>query len=290
MLSTIDYFYPLVTDPYLQGQIACCNVLSDLYSLGVTRCDNMLMTLTVSFNMPAEAQEIVSRSMMQGFVDMAGKAGTQVTGGQTIMNPSPIIGGVAMSVVREDEFLRPCRSQPGDVIVLTKAVGTQIAVNLWEWQGTCPEYLESFPEKLSSEEIGRIYKQACDSMARLNRTAAGLMIKFSAKACTDITGFGLLGHAENLVSVQHEKVDFVIKKMPVIRGVEKVDRMAPYFKLREGLSAETSGGLMIVLDRAVVEQFLIEFKEQEGVDAWVIGEVVQGERKVFIDEVEIVEV
>jgi selenide,water dikinase len=250
----------------------------------------MLMTLTVSFQMTEESQEIVSKSMMQGFNDMASKAGTSVTGGQTIMNPSPIIGGVAMSVVNEDEFLTPCRSQPGDLILLTKPIGTQIAVNLWEWLGTCPEYLDTFPERPSDEEITRIYHQACESMASLNLNAAKLVMKFQAHACTDVTGFGILGHAENLVSIQHQEVDFVFKTLPVIQGVMKIDKMAPFFKLKEGLSAETSGGLLVVVERDKADLFLKEFKEMQGKEAWIVGEVVCGMRRVVLDGLEILEV
>lgn len=290
LVSTIDFFYPLVTDPFLQGQIACCNVLSDLYSLGVEKCDNMLMTLTVSTAMNDEVQETVTKAMMQGFVDTATKAGSGVTGGQTIFNPSPIIGGVAMSVVREDQFLRPCRSQKGDLILLTKPLGTQIAVNLYEWSHSKPEILGKLNPMPSTEEIMQIYSKACSYMASLNRNAASLMLKYNAHACTDITGFGIVGHAENLVTVQHESLNFIIKTLPVIKGVISIDQQLPYFKLRVGESAETSGGLLIVIEREKAQQFLEEFSRIEGRDAWIVGEVVEGERKVLMDNCEILEV
>jgi selenide,water dikinase len=81
MISTTDYFYPLVTDPYLQGRIACCNVLSDLYALGITRCDTMLMILASSLRMAPEEREIVTKEMVRGFNDTAVEAGTEITGG-----------------------------------------------------------------------------------------------------------------------------------------------------------------------------------------------------------------
>lgn len=290
LVSTIDFFYPLVTDPFLQGQIACCNVLSDLYSLGVEKCDNMLMTLTVCTGMNDEAQEIVTKAMMQGFIDTASKAGSGVTGGQTIMNPSPIIGGVAMSVVREDQFLRPCRSQAGDLILLTKPLGTQIAVNLFEWLHSKPATLAQLNPRPSDSEILRIYNQACGYMAGLNRNAASLMLKYNAHACTDITGFGIYGHAENLVSIQHESVNFVIKTLPVIKGVINIDQQLPYFKLKIGESAETSGGLFIVIEREKAELFLQDFLNLEGRAAYVVGEVVEGDRKVVMEDCEVLEV
>jgi len=95
LISTTDFFYPLVEDPYFQGRIACCNTLSDLYAMGITRVDHILMILGVSLMMNEEQREIVTREMMRGFNDCATEAGTLVTGGQSVMNPWPMIGGVA---------------------------------------------------------------------------------------------------------------------------------------------------------------------------------------------------
>jgi selenide, water dikinase len=108
----------------MQGRIACCNVLSDLYAMGVPRVDHMLMVLGVSLEMPEVAREITTREMIRGFNDCATDAGTKITGGQSIMNPWPIIGGIANVMLQEDEFIRPNNGQPGDVIILTKPLGT----------------------------------------------------------------------------------------------------------------------------------------------------------------------
>ncbi|RHY13662.1 hypothetical protein DYB25_002716, partial [Aphanomyces astaci] len=95
-VSTTDFFYPLVQDPY--GRIACANVLSDLYAMGVTEVDTMLMILGVSRLMTDIERDVVTTQLIHGFNDLAREAGTNVTGGQTVMNPWPIVGGVAMSV------------------------------------------------------------------------------------------------------------------------------------------------------------------------------------------------
>lgn len=82
LISTIDFFYPLVEDPYMQGRIACCNVLSDLYAMGISRpVDHMLMVLGISLEMTEQEREPVTREMMRGFDDCANEAGTRVTGG-----------------------------------------------------------------------------------------------------------------------------------------------------------------------------------------------------------------
>jgi len=81
LISTTDFFYPLVEDPYLQGRISCCNVLSDVYAMGIPRVDNMLMILGISLTMQEADREIVTREMMRGFNDCAEEAGTRITGG-----------------------------------------------------------------------------------------------------------------------------------------------------------------------------------------------------------------
>ena len=81
LISTTDFFYPLVDDPYMQGRIACCNVLSDLYAMGVSRVDHMLMILSVSLQMDESEREIITKEMMRGFNDCAEEADTKITGG-----------------------------------------------------------------------------------------------------------------------------------------------------------------------------------------------------------------
>lgn len=282
LLSTTDFFYPLVADPFLQGQIACCNVLSDLYALGVDRIDTVLMLLGVCLGMSESERKIVTSEMIRGFNHSATQAGTAVTGGQTVMNPWPTIGGVAMTVATEAEFVRPLNAEEGDVLVLTKPIGTQIAVNLYEWFHDKPNLFEKLHGQVSSEEVHRIYNAACVSMSSLNRTGARLMRKYGAKAATDVTGFGLLGHAQNLASVQSRAVSFVIHSLPVIRGVPAIDKQVYDFKLREGFSAETSGGLLIVLPRTLADAFVQEFRGTENAPCWIVGEVVNGEKSAVI--------
>ena len=108
----------------MQGRIAACNVLSDLYAMEVDQIDHMLMILGASRNMVEEHREIVTREMIRGFDDTAKEAGTLVTGGQSIMNPWPIIGGVANAVIDKAHYYPPTRGHVGSYIVLTKPLGT----------------------------------------------------------------------------------------------------------------------------------------------------------------------
>ena len=140
LVQTTDFFYPLVEDPYMQGKlifrntncafarsmfleldsafvividvfsiiegkIACANVLSDLYAMGVTECDNMLMLLAISTKMSEKERDVIVPLMMRGFKDCALEAGSSVTGGQTVMNPWCTIGGVATTVCQQNELI-----------------------------------------------------------------------------------------------------------------------------------------------------------------------------------------
>ena len=133
LISTIDFFYPLVEDPFIQGRIACCNVLSDLYAMGVTKVDTILMVLAISLKMTELEREVVTSLMFEGFEDAAKEAETTVSGGQSIMNPWPIIGGAAFSSVDASEYIKPNQAKIGDLIVLTKPLGSQIAVNVYQY-------------------------------------------------------------------------------------------------------------------------------------------------------------
>ena len=123
LISTLDFFYPLVDDPYLQGRIGACNVLSDLYAMGITRIDTILMVLGVSSKMTEEQQEIVTSQMIKGFDDCAKEAKTCVTGGQSVINPYPMIGGCAIATGGVNEFIMPNGAMKGDKLLLTKPLG-----------------------------------------------------------------------------------------------------------------------------------------------------------------------
>jgi selenide,water dikinase len=111
------------------------------------------------------------------------------------MNPWPIIGGVANVVCQEDEYIRPYHGKAGDIIVLTKPLGTQVAVNLHEWRILKNEKWIKSSAYLSESEALETYYLSMESMAHLNMNTARLMMKYKSNGATDITGFGLLGHA-----------------------------------------------------------------------------------------------
>lgn len=275
VVSTTDFFYPLVEDPYEQGRIACANVLSDMYALGVHEVDNLLMLLAASSDMEPGDRKIVTRLMIKGFDDQAKAAGTSVTGGQTVFNPWPIIGGVAKSICMAKDVIMPINAVAGDVLVLTKPIGTQVAVFVKSWMLNEAKWSTVEPH-ISRDDGMRAYNQCYRQMGRLNRNGALLMHKYGAHAATDVTGFGITGHAANLCSNQLADVSFVIHTLPVIRGMAVVARAFPFFKLFAGTSPETSGGLLVCLPRDSAEAYCRELKEIDGHDAWIIGDVVEG--------------
>eukprot|EP00744_Colponema_vietnamica_P004978 GILI01007354.1.p1 GENE.GILI01007354.1~~GILI01007354.1.p1 ORF type:complete len:251 (-),score=76.57 GILI01007354.1:445-1197(-) len=237
----------------------------------------MLMLLGISNKMNLTEREVITRSIIQGFNEAAKEAETLVTGGQTVYNPWPIIGGVAISVCKTPEFVVPINAKPGDVVVLTKPLGTQVAVNVYQWMHQ-PERWAKVEPLLSKEQGAEAYLKACESMGRLNRNAARLMIKYGAHCGTDVTGFGILGHAQNLANVQTEDVTIRLHTLPCIQHMTLINDNVLNFRLTLGYSAETSGAILVCLPPDAAEAFVREIQEIDGQPAWIIGDVVAGGR------------
>jgi len=288
LVSTTDYFYPSVEDPFIQGKIGCANVLSDLYAMGVVDCDNMLMILATSNQMTQKQKDVVTTLMIQGFQETAREAETSITGGQTVVNPWPIIGGVAMSVCTEQQLIMPDNAQHGDLIVLTKALGTQVSSNVKQWMTINSEKWEKIKGVISKEEGERAFNLSMASMCRLNRVGARLMHKYGAHGATDVTGFGLIRHARNLAKNQKRPVNFVIHTLPLIKKMKEVDEIMN-FSLLKGLSAETSGGLLICIPSENAEKFCIEIEEIDKCPAWIIGRVETSEKSPEFNTADIIE-
>lgn len=285
LAQTTDFFYPLVDDPYMQGRIACANVLSDLYAMGVVNCHNMLMLLASSNEFTEAERDVVIPLMMEGFQDTAIEAGCLVTGGQTVLNPWVTVGGVASSVCSQSDIIMPEGAVAGDVLVLTKALGTQVAVNAHQWLEMGGDKWDKISSATSETEVKNAYRSATLSMARLNLIGARLMHKYGATSATDVTGFGILGHARNLAENQLAQVDFHLHTLPIIRNMVKITKACGIsFKLLQGFSAETSGGLLMSISPEGARGLISEINELEECDAWIIGSVKEGNRTAVVDE------
>lgn len=291
LVQSVDFFYPLCDDSYLMGLIAFANVVSDIYSCGVVNIDELKITLSLPIDLNEDEQEIVVSGILKGFKESAAVAKCLVSIESIGLNPWCVIGGIASSVCTRDEIIMPTKAQPGDVLILTKPLGVQLATNAPIWMEEDSDNWKKISEHLTKDDINEAYAKAVKSMTTLNKVAAELMHKFKAHAATDITGFGLLGHAENLLQHQELELDFVIKILPVIRHVKKIaEVLNRHQKLYSGRMVETSGGLLISLPKEHAQDFCKEFEAMSGCECWIIGDVVNGSRKAIVENANIVEV
>ena len=134
---------------------------------------------------------------------------------------------------------------------------------------------------IKDEEIEHLYQLGLHYLPELNKTAAELMLKHGATSSTDVTGFGILGHSQNLAEIQTEEVDYEIDSLPSYGILHGLDKIVRDFKFKEGLAAETSGGLLISLPPENADLF-IEDMNKQGKDAWKVGRIVKGSRKARI--------
>lgn len=175
-------------------------------------------------------------------------------------------------------------------MVLTKALGTQVAALILQHLSNNNEQAQKLLHNFSQESLDQAVQQSHKSMARLNLSASRLMHKYSAHGCTDVTGFGILGHAQNLLDCQKENVNFVIDKLPVIQHLTKAAQILNHSRLLRGTSAETSGGLLIVLPESCAKDYCDEIKLLDNETAWIIGKVVSGSKQAqIVENVEIIE-
>merc|ERR1719193_2522068 len=132
---------------------------------------------------------------------------------------------------------------------------------------------------ITPQECVKGFQRATASMSRLNRVGARLMKKHGAHCATDVTGYGILGHATNMAKAQKNEVSFVLHNLPIIANMVPVAKVCGIaFGLLQGYSAETSGGLLISLPKEAADAFIKDIHEEEGLPAWVVGDVESGER------------
>lgn len=173
LVQTVDFFPPIADDPYLFGQIAATNALSDVYAMG-GEPKLALNLMCVPQDMPASAVQ----GILRGGYDKVYEAGCMITGGHSIFDPEPKYGLAVTGFVRPDRVLTNSGAQPGDVLLLTKPLGIGVLTTAQK------------AELASEEGMALAYRL----MTTLNRTARDIMVHYRIHACTDVTGFSLLGH------------------------------------------------------------------------------------------------
>ena len=199
LVVTLDFFTPIVDDPYDFGRIAAANALSDVYAMG-GRPLFALNLLSFPRNLLDQG---LAEEIIRGGAEKAAEAGIPVLGGHSIDDAEPKYGMVAVGEVDPDAMLANDGARPGDDLVLTKPLGTGIVATAVK-AGTCP------PDLLSA---------AVESMARLNRGAGEAAVAHGARAATDVTGYGLIGHLRNLCRASGVSARIESSRVPVLDGV-----------------------------------------------------------------------
>lgn len=173
LVQTTDFFPPIVDDPYLYGQIAAANALSDIYAMGA----EPKLALNI-LSVPESMDKKTVQEILRGGYAKAYEAGAILTGGHTIHGPEPIYGLAVSGFVHPEKVLTNSGARPGDVLILTKPLGIGILTTAAK------------ADMVDGDVLKRIYEQ----MAALNKTARDILAKYTVHACTDVTGFSLLGH------------------------------------------------------------------------------------------------
>ena len=261
LVQTVDFFPPIADDPYLFGQIAATNALSDVYAMG-GEPKLALNILCVPDQMPKEAVH----QLLRGGYDKAYEAGAIITGGHSILDQEPKYGLAVTGFVHPDRILTNAGAQPGDVLLFTKPLGIGVLTTAAKADLCPPEALEL----------------AHRLMTTLNKTARDCMVKYRVHACTDVTGFGFLGHAYEMaqgsgvaLTVHVHEVDLIPQALELARmGIlpegmyrhrhyaqEAVDPGDTELAVQDLLyDPQTAGGLLMAVDPADADGLLRELR------------------------------
>lgn len=285
IVQTIDFFPPIVDDPWLFGQIAACNALSDVYAMG-GEPKLAMNVMTISNQMSKEAVHEVLR----GGYEKAYEAGTIITGGHTIEDVEPKYGLSVTGFVHPKKVLSNASAKAGDVLILTKPLGVGILTTAAK------------ADMVDEDLLKVLYAQ----MARLNKTARDCMIKYDVHSCTDVTGFSLMGHSYEMAAGSEKSIHLMTDKILYHKEAFEMADMgfvpAGAYRNRdytEGhviwkkeihramqdilFDPQTSGGLLIAVSEKDSEKLLLELKSQmDGVS--IVGYVEEPEEDALIIE------
>lgn len=223
IVLTVDYFPPLVDDAYDFGCVAAANALSDAYAMGATPIIALNLVGFPTQTLPLT----VAQDILRGGSDTAAKAGVSIVGGHSVDDPEPKYGMVVLGFVHPDKVISNSTAKPRDVLFLTKPLGTGIISTAIKNEAASPELI----------------KRAVSFMTALNKDAAEIMIRVGASSCTDVTGFGLLGHLHEMTKGSGVGAIIDLPAVPIIDGVEELLKqdMAPGGTYRNLKSLESLG-------------------------------------------------
>ena len=275
IIVTVDFFTPITDDPYEFGLVAAANSLSDVYAMG----GKPLVALNV-VGFPAELAVEMLGDVLKGGYDKATEAGCLIVGGHTVDDQEPKYGLSVVGLVEPGKEVSNSNAKPGDVLVLTKPIGTGIITTGCK-QGITPD---------------GILKNAVETMADLNKGASEAMMRVGVNSCTDITGFGLMGHLRGMVRGSNAGARIRVADVPVLPGVwdllEKGTVPGGTFRNMSSVAdvvnwdpalteeqrllmcdAQTSGGLLISVPSAKLDQLFSELDASGVQTRAVVGEI-----------------
>lgn len=279
LVQTVDFFTPIVDDPYDYGEIAAANALSDIYAMGA----KPLFALAIGAFPEKLDPEIVHRILLGG-AEMAARAGVSIIGGHTIKDDEPKYGLAVTGIVEPSRVVRNHTARDGDLLVLTKPLGTGILATA----------------RRADKIDDAAFAPAVASMKKLNAQAAYAMRSFDVRAATDVTGFGLLGHLDEMLA-EGCGAEIDSSAIPLFAGVEELaqqgvvpggSRTNLETAKRRGIvfaanvpeylrvilaDAQTSGGLLVAVTFDDAKPF-VQALSESGHDAAVVGRIVAGGR------------
>ncbi|MDH4157453.1 MAG: selenide, water dikinase SelD [candidate division Zixibacteria bacterium] len=280
VVQTVDFFTPIVDDPFSFGSIAAANSLSDIYAMGARPLFALSVVGFPSNRLPLKVLE----EILKGAHAKAREAGVSIIGGHTVDDTEPKYGLAVTGVVHPEKLVTNCNAQDGDVLILTKPIGTGILSTAMK---------RGLLEPGQADLLVR-------TMAALNREAAEAMQTVGVNACTDVTGFGLLGHLLEMMLGSHTSAEIKAGAVPLLPDViglaasgvvpggssDNFNYTAPYVEYDEAISAtrrlllndaQTSGGLLIAVAEDKAQRLAALLKEK-GVVSAVVGKVVSSEK------------
>ena len=277
MVVTVDFFAPLVDDPYDYGAIAAANAMSDVYAMG----GDVALALNIS-GFPQDMDEATISAILAGGADKVREAGAMVVGGHTIIDEEPKYGLSVVGFVHPDRVLTKGGAQPGERLYLTKPLGTGLITTAGKFQEADPAHLRA----------------ATEWMSALNRAAACAVREVGASCMTDVTGFGLLGHGYEIASASAVGLCFEAGLLPLLPGARDYAYRGIVtgggFRNRTHLDGkvqfaeavdedcrrilydpQTSGGLLFAVPALRAAQLEERFADAD-LALWGVGEVIEG--------------
>jgi selenide,water dikinase len=278
LVQSVDFFTPIVDDPFDWGRIAAANALSDIYAMGA----RPIMALNlVAWPIEELPLDLMAR-VLQGGAKIAAEAGIPIVGGHSIHDPEPKYGLAVSGLARSDRILRNSTAPSGARIVLTKPLGTGVISTAIKRGVAAPDQVEA----------------AIDLMTTLNRTASETALEAGAEAATDVTGFGLLGHLHEMLAASGVAAELDAAAIPLLPGVIElagqgvvpggtranhthIDPWLDWGELPEVervllADAQTSGGLLVAVSEGRIDGLRRGLKSR-GVPAAEIGRTVDGD-------------